>query len=63
MNEIEAAWLAGFLDGEGSFMITRGWHNGCAAPTYDAAVAATNTDRSLIDRCKQLAGGKIVAQG
>ena len=60
MTPTEAAWLAGFLDGEGSFMVTRSFRKTCAAPTYIAVVAAANTDIRLVERCKTLAGGCIV---
>jgi hypothetical protein len=61
MTEIDAAWLAGFLDGEGSFMVTRYLSKGCIAPTYDAVISAGNTDVRLVEKCRDLAGGKIAA--
>lgn len=58
MRDIDAAWLAGFLDGEGSFMITRQRRG--ESCYYSAAISASNTDRRLVDRCRALAGGLIV---
>ena len=60
MTPTDAAWLAGFLDGEGSFMVAKSWHLGCSAPTYAAVVGASNTDKSLLLKCQSIAGGKIV---
>lgn len=57
MTQTEAAWLAGFLDGEGSFMILRSRRSGF--DSWEAAVAASSTTDALLVRCRELAGGKI----
>jgi hypothetical protein len=67
MNEIESAWLAGFIEGEGTFQIRNWTSKGmkgypCEKTryfTYSAAVSATNVARSLLVRCKEIAGGSI----
>lgn len=61
MKNTDAAWLAGFLDGEGSFMVTREIRAALAYPCYDAVICATNTNRRLVEKCAEIACcGKIV---
>lgn len=59
MIDTEAAWLAGFIDGEGSIMVICSRRKGpkCPHPFYDGVVAACNTDKRLISRCIEIAGG------
>jgi hypothetical protein len=59
MSVSDAAWLAGFLDGEGSFQITLASRR----VNFDAAVSAANTHRDALERCRELAGGSICALG
>lgn len=61
MTPTDAAWPAGFLDGEGSFMVTRRLKAWAERIHFDATVAATNTDRRLVDRCAAIAGAGKVA--
>lgn len=53
-TECEWAWLAGFIEGEGSFQVVadRRIH-------IYPQLAATSTDRILLDRCKAIAGGNV----
>lgn len=60
MRDIDAAWLAGFLDGEGTFMVTRTTRATLNYPFFDAAIAASNTDERLVRRCADLCGGKVI---
>ena len=52
--EVEWAWLAGFVDGEGSFMVT---HEGRkhVSPRLDIM----NVSFDLIDKCHKIAGGGV----
>lgn len=59
MQASDSAWLAGFLDGEGSFMIWRRQRGGY--DSWSAAVAVTSTDDRLLLRCMAIAGGKLSA--
>jgi hypothetical protein len=52
------AWLAGFLDGEGCFQITREKRSSGYA-VYAARVSATNTVYELLTQCRTIAGGTV----
>lgn len=51
MNSEELAWIAGWLEGEGSF-ITRG---------TTCSVTASSTDLDVLERVRSLAGGRVHA--
>lgn len=53
------AWLAGFLEGEGSFQIVKA-HPPRSVTTYNPQISATNCGLMLVDRCKKIAGGHIL---
>lgn len=59
MTDPQAAWLAGFIDGEGSLMISRRSRSKCTE--WSALLAVSNTDMRLIDRCRLLASGGVIA--
>jgi intein/homing endonuclease len=48
MNEMDAAWLAGIIDGEGCILIRGG------GGKFQGALEITNTSRKLINRLKKL---------
>jgi hypothetical protein len=54
MLPVEAAWLAGFIDGEGCLQVVR-----ARRVTYDASVMVGHTDLAVLERCSALAGGSI----
>jgi hypothetical protein len=59
MSETELAWLAGWLEGEGSFVVTSG-----KSPRNDKRyprirINATSTDLDVLEHVKTLAGGRI----
>jgi hypothetical protein len=64
----DRAWLAGFLDGEGTFQVVRHIKHGDKHfPSgsklyehYSAEVCAVNTDKRLVDRCREIAGGFVM---
>jgi hypothetical protein len=67
MNKCDWAWLAGFLDGEGSFQIVKYRTRGTKGfPSYNKTyegyavqVVATSVDKILLNKCRQIAGGCI----
>lgn len=57
MKPVEAAWLAGFLDGEGSVCCTMGGHNH-AYKTWILSIV--NTDIRSLEKCVEITGvGKV----
>jgi hypothetical protein len=59
MTEKEVAWLAGWLEGEGSFIV-RFDHLG----RFSMRISGASTDRDTIERVQRLAGGVVhVSEG
>lgn len=62
MNITSRHWLAGFLEGEGSFLCGR-VHGGKKAKLDKSylrlSVAAVSVDLEVLERCRALAGGRI----
>ena len=56
IRDTEAAWLAGFLEGEGTFQVVETRKTG-SGPIYEAQIAATNTAYAALERCHEIAGG------
>ena len=50
----DLAWLAGVFDGEGSVVIGR------SGGKYKLALSLVSVSRELIDRVKEIAGGRII---
>lgn len=59
MSETELAWLAGWLEGEGTFVVTSGVspRNGKRYPRI--RINAVSTDRDVLEHVVGLAGGRI----
>ena len=47
----DSAWLAGFIDGEGTIIM---YHNGNPSPVW--RLSAVNTDQNTMNHCKELTG-------
>jgi hypothetical protein len=66
VSATEAAWLAGFFDGEGYVSLRLKYSYDSAEirriyrPRWTVAVRITNTHRAAIERVAALAGGPIV---
>lgn len=58
MTKTELYWLAGWLEGEGSFVVTSGLGgNGKRYPRI--RLNGTSTDRDVLDHVVRIAGGRI----
>lgn len=64
-NEADRAWLAAMIDGEGCFYVHKrkaGQHAGDGyrrkTDTYSCAIQVCNTNRDIVERCKEICGGK-----
>jgi len=62
-DEIDAAWLAGVIDGEGTIGIWRQWSNDRSGFKYSPVVVATNTNLAFLGRFAGLVDGKIWVKG
>lgn len=49
LTEVEKAWMAGFVDGEGSLTISRQDRKNRPSPTYKVSITVTNTKRNSLD--------------
>ncbi len=54
-SEVDRAWLAAMLDGEGCVYIHRRW-KGRKNPTYGCAIQISNTNMPVLERCRALTG-------
>lgn len=61
IKDTDAAWLAGILDGEGTLMIAETKPKTLVhGPSFEAQVAVVNTDKRIVDRCKEIADGAVM---
>ena len=58
-HEAERAWLAGWLDGEGTISFTERDRGEDHTPTHDVRVFVTNSDRVPLDYFAGLSGGNV----
>lgn len=62
MKEIDKAWVAGIIDGEGALILTRfkpTKKNGRKTVGYQIRVSVGNNDRTIIDRLRALYPGYL----
>jgi len=59
MSELEYAWAAGFLEGEGSIGIYEARDRGKNASWMDPHIEAYNTELPLLQHLQKILGGKI----
>lgn len=60
---IPLEYLAGFIDGEGSVMITKSFAGKSGSTHYRARLTISNTDRRILEEIRRDYGGIIVNQG
>lgn len=61
-GKITPEYLAGFMDGEGSIMITRSSRRNSRGLSYRARIDITNTDRCVLEEIRDQYGGFISRQ-
>ncbi|MEM0053705.1 MAG: LAGLIDADG family homing endonuclease [Nitrososphaeria archaeon] len=58
-TETEKAWMAGFLDGEGTFTICKQVRKNRPSPAYRVFISVSNTDKYVLKIFCRYYGGKI----
>jgi hypothetical protein len=59
MNELDLAWAAGFLDGEGCLTVQECTKRGAVRPQYQALIDAAQVTPLPLDRLVALFGGQV----
>jgi len=59
MSEIDLAWAAGFIEGEGSIFIGRRWREDRKNWETRVVISVSNTNRTLLEVLRKLFGGSI----
>jgi uncharacterized membrane protein YukC len=59
LTETEAAYIAGFLDGEASFLITIEHKKDCIKPVFRHEIVVANTNREIMEWLQNKIGGKL----
>jgi hypothetical protein len=59
LTETEKAWLAGFVDGEGSITISKQIRKNRPSPAYRALIEVANTNKAPLEFIMKEYGGKI----
>lgn len=54
VRDIDLAWLAGIIDGEGCFTIFTNSRNDAVNPSISANLTITNSNYLLLNRCKEI---------
>ncbi len=54
VQDVDLAWLAGIIDGEGCFSIYSVTRIDAVMPSPSANLTITNSNRLLLDRCKKI---------
>jgi len=57
VRDVDLAWLAGIIDGEGCFSIYSVSRKDAHTPSPSASVTITNSNRLLLERCKEIFDG------
>lgn len=59
LSETDKAWMAGFLDGDGSIYIGRQVRKNRPSPAYRVYVLVSNTNREVIEFFRDAYGGRL----
>jgi hypothetical protein len=59
LSREELAYLAGIIDGEGSFMISLAHRSDCKGPVYVPCLSISNTSRKLVPWIRTRIGGSL----
>lgn len=62
INETILCYIAGFLDGEGWFGISKSNPKKMKSPSYQLVVACTNTDKEPLELMKSIFGGSLLTK-
>ena len=54
VRDVDLAWLAGIIDGEGCFSIYFNNRKDASNPSISANLTITNSNRLLLNRCKEI---------
>ena len=54
VQEVDLAWLAGIIDGEGCFCIFTNCRKDAANPSISANLSITNSNCLLLNRCREI---------
>jgi hypothetical protein len=54
VQDVDLAWLAGVIDGEGCFTIYSVTRKDAVTPSPSANLTITNSNRLLLDRCREI---------
>jgi len=54
VRDVDLAWLAGIIDGEGCFTIYSVTRKDAVQPSPSANLTITNSNRNLLERCKEI---------
>jgi DNA modification methylase len=56
MRDVDAAWLAALVDGEGSICFQNRTSEGAGSPTFSVRLSIVNTNRALLERVTAICG-------
>jgi len=57
VQDVDLAWLAGIIDGEGCFCIFTNGRKDATRPSISANLTITNSNSLLLNRCKEILDG------
>jgi hypothetical protein len=63
MTELEAAWLAGLIEGEGTFTLCWNHPRTRKSGWWQATITVYGNDRDVIERAADLMNGKLYSRG
>jgi hypothetical protein len=61
-SKVSPKYLAGFIDAEGSLMITKTKATDCRTPWYQPRISVANTDKGVLEAIQDVYGGILASQ-